>query len=202
MDRRCSYSLVTSSSLATFDFRCFLSSSFFVLPFAFESRVFFFFFFIEIFCYFFLFWYVWLLAFVFALYVPGAGPKGTYLTLTLTLYIRPSLFVFTIRGFGPNCRTIDIRFFFFFFYVFFFPSCLCSSLDAFLFFFLAILCSFCLCFWCFLFCCSICTYYRPKVNILLCILTRAPHECRHTPAPMFWVGQGSTSNCSIQYLVE
>ena len=32
--------------------------------------------------------------------------------------------------------------------------------------------------------------------------TRAPRVCRHLPAPMLRVGQGSTSNCSIQYLIE
>ena len=31
------------------------------------------------------------------------------------------------------------------------------------------------------------------------IYIRAPHGCRHSPAPMLRVGQGSTSTCSIQY---
>ena len=34
------------------------------------------------------------------------------------------------------------------------------------------------------------------------VITRAPHGCRHSPAPMLRVGQGSTSTCSIQYLVK
>ena len=41
----------------------------------------------------------------------------------------------------------------------------------------------------------------PKKNDYIHI-TRAPHGCRHSPALMLRVGQGSTSNCSIQYLVE
>ena len=38
--------------------------------------------------------------------------------------------------------------------------------------------------------------------IILYIYTRDPHGCRHSPAPMLRVGQGSTSNCSIQYSIE
>ena len=41
-----------------------------------------------------------------------------------------------------------------------------------------------------------------KVATIITDSTRAPHGCRHTPAPMLRVGQGSTSNCSSQYLVE
>ena len=39
-------------------------------------------------------------------------------------------------------------------------------------------------------------------GLFFLMYTRALHRCRRSTAPMLRVGQGSTSNCSILYLVE